>query len=481
MSDDRLQKLLRLRELGLDPFRFARFDRSCRCEQIAAEFDQLEGKTVRLAGRVTGRRDFGKAVFVDLSDASGRVQLYFRQDALAEEQFQLLDLLDIGDFLGVEGQVFKTKTGEPTVQVASLQILAKALCPPPEKWHSLKDVETRYRRRYLDLLANVDVRRIFRERSSIIAGIREFMGKRDFMEVETPTLQPLYGGALARPFITHHNELDADLYLRVAPELYLKRLLVGGFEKIFEIGHVFRNEGISTRHSPEYTLLEVYQAYADLSDMMELMESLVAEVTAKVKGTTRFEYCGQQIDVSPPWRRISLPEALREKAGVDILSLESAEEARAILSERGLNAEGVNSTAAAVDRLFDHYLHPELVQPCFVTDYPVYMSPLAKRKASNPSLTERFEPFIGGEELGNAFSELNDPIDQRERFEAQMRARAEGELEAHPLDEDFLLALEHGMPPAGGLGIGVDRLVVLLTNSASIRDVILFPAMRPER
>jgi len=476
--DDRLRKLERLRELGRDPFSLTRYDRTHSCAQMSEEYEQLEGKTVRLAGRVTGKRDFGKAVFADLTDASGKAQVYFRRDTLGEEEFGLLDLLDLGDFCGVEGQAFKTRSGEPTVQVAKYQILAKALRPLPEKWHSLKDVETRYRRRYLDLMANPEVRQVFLARSTIIQTIREFMAGRGFIEVETPILQPLYGGALARPFITHHNVLEADLYLRVAPELYLKRLLVGGFEKIFEIGHVFRNEGVSTRHSPEYTLFEAYEAYADLSDMMELTESLVAEATVKVKGDSRFEYRGQEIDVTPPWRRISLPEAIKEKAGVDILSIETAEDAEAALREKGLSAEGVKSAAGAVDRLFEHFLVPELIQPCFVTDYPVSMSPLAKRKATNPALVERFEPFIAGEEIGNAFSELNDPLDQRGRFEAQVRARAEGEAEAHPLDEDFLLALEHGMPPAGGLGLGIDRLTILLTGAASIRDVILFPLMR---
>lgn len=471
-------KLERLRELGRDPFKVTRFERTHTCAQISAEFQQLEGHTVRLAGRVTGRRDFGKAAFLDLSDASGKVQIYFRQDDLGEE-FQLLALLDLGDSLGLEGEVFKTKTGEPTVKISRFEILSKALRPLPEKWHSLKDVETRYRRRYLDLMANPQVRQVFQTRSAIISAIREFMERQGFMEVETPILQPIYGGALARPFTTHHNTLDMDLYLRIAPELYLKRLLVGGFEKVFEIGRAFRNEGISTRHNPEYTLFEAYQAYADLEDMMQLTEDLVRYATLKVKGTLRFSYRDKEIDVEPSWQRLSLPEEIKEKAGLDILSFSSLEEAREALTSRGLAAESVHSFSAAVDLLFDHFVLPELFQPCFVLDYPTFMSPLAKRKASNPALAERFEPFIGGEEVGNAFAELNDPLDQRERFEAQLRARQEGELEAHPLDEDFLLALEYGMPPAGGLGLGLDRLAILLTDSPGIRDVILFPQMRP--
>jgi lysyl-tRNA synthetase class 2 len=381
----------------------------------------------------------------------------------------------------VEGTVLKTRTGETTVEVRQFWLLAKALRPIPEKWHGLKDVEVRYRQRYLDLIANPSVREIFVKRALLLRAIRQFLDERGFLEVETPILQPVYGGALARPFITHHNALDMDLYLRIAPELYLKRLLVGGFERVYEIGRNFRNEGIDARHNPEFTMLEAYQAYADYHDIMRLVEELIAFVAQSVLGTTTITYQGHTIDLTPPWRRLSLMDALKEVTGVDFLAFRNDDErARAIGRQLGLSIEPTDHWGRVLDEALKKKVVPTLIQPTFLLDYPVEISPLAKRKPDDPTMTERFQGFIGGLEVANAFSELNDPLDQRERFEMQQRLRERGDVEAHPLDWDFVTALEYGMPPTGGLGIGIDRLMMLFTNSPSIREVILFPLLRPE-
>jgi lysyl-tRNA synthetase class 2 len=476
----RLEKLDRLREKTRDPFAITRFDRTHTAAEVVGEFARLEGQRVRAAGRLVALRRHGKATFAHLEEASGRLQLYFRQDALGEA-YEDLSLVDLGDFLGAEGRVFRTRTGEVTVEVQSYTVLAKALRPLPEKWHGLKDVELRYRQRYADLLANREVRETFAVRSRVVRAIREFLEARGFLEVETPMMQSVPGGAAARPFITHHNALDIDLYLRVAPELYLKRLIVGGFERVFEINRNFRNEGISTRHNPEFTMLEVYQAYADYHDMMTLTEELVAHAARSATGGTRLHYQGEEIELAPPWHRVTFYQALERHADLKRADLESADSVRRICRQAGLPAEPELTLATMVNNLFERFVEPNLVEPTFVMDYPTAISPLAKAKAEDPGLVERFEPFIAAQELGNAFSELNDPVEQRRRFEEQARARAAGDEEAHPMDEDFLRALEYGMPPTGGLGIGIDRLVMILTDSASIREVILFPQMRPER
>ncbi|UCC68741.1 MAG: lysine--tRNA ligase [Armatimonadota bacterium] len=476
----RRAKLVRLRDAGRDPFRMTRFDRTHLAREIREAFDSLEGDQVRVAGRLVAQRRHGKAAFADLQDLSGTIQLLFRVDQLGEERYGDLRDLDDGDIVGVEGKVCRTRTQEITIAVTNFALLAKALRPPPEKWHGLRDVEIRYRQRYLDLIANDDSRRIFIVRSRVIGSLRRFLEEQSFLEVETPMMQPLHGGALARPFVTHHNALDIDLYLRIAPELYLKRLIVGGLEKVYEIGRVFRNEGISTRHNPEFTMLEAYQAYADYRTIMELIESMVARAAADSLGSTRLDRDGCEIELSPPWRRVSLYTAIEEKLGVTPERLETADSAREVCSELGLPAGPEILLSTMIDNIFGRFVQPTLIEPTFVTDYPTAVSPLAKARADNPKLAERFEPFVAGLELGNAFSELNDPEEQRGRFEQQARARAAGDQDAHPMDDDYVLALEYGMPPTGGLGLGVERLVMALTGAPSIRDVILFPQMRPQ-
>lgn len=475
----RREKLARLRKRGADPYRFTRYDRTHLSREIHEGFESLEGNTVRVAGRLLARRRHGKATFADLQDGAGTIQLLFRVNQLGDERYAQLDDLDDGDLVGSQGEVMRTRTGEVTVAVSDFAILAKALRPPPEKWHGLRDVEVRYRRRYLDLISNEGPRRIFQVRSRVISSIRRFLDERGFLEVETPMMQSVAGGALARPFITHHNALDIDLYLRIATELYLKRLVVGGMERVYEIGRVFRNEGISTRHNPEYTLLEAYQAYADYRDIMELVESMVARAAQDALGARTVTYQGKEIDLTPPWRRVGMVEAITERAPVKPEDLQSEEAARRACERLGLPADPEMRLSTMVNNIFEEFVQPTLIEPTFVIDYPTPISPLAKAHADNPDLTERFEPFAGGMELGNAFSELNDPDEQRQRLEAQVRSRAAGDEEAHPMDEEFLLALEYGMPPTGGLGIGIDRLVMLLTDAPSIRDVILFPQMRP--
>ena len=444
---------------------------------VVEEFDELSGQQVTLAGRLRAFRVHGGASFADLYDQTGRIQLFVRLDTIGESAYESFKELDLGDFIGVRGTVFKTKRGEISVEVVEYVLLSKALRPLPEKWHGLKDIEQRYRRRYLDLIVNPDSRNVFVTRSKVIASIRQALIERGYIEVETPMLHPIPGGANARPFETYHNALDMPLYMRIAPELYLKRLLVGGFEKVFEIGKNFRNEGISTKHNPEYTSLEAYQAYADYQVMMELTESLIAGAAQEVLGTTVIDFQGRTIDLSPPWERLSMLEAIKRYAGIDFEAAAGREVE--VAKEAGVRLKPGANAGQAILETFEQKVEEHLIQPVFITDHPVEVSPLAKRRRDNPRLTERFEPYINGWEIANGFSELNDPIDQRQRFEEQVRAREAGDDEAHFMDEDFLEALEYAMPPAGGLGIGIDRLVMLLTNSPSIRDVILFPHMRP--
>lgn len=473
----RREKLKELQDLGIEPYG-QRFERTHYSQDIINNFEELDGSDVVVAGRLMSFRTHGKASFADLMDSSGRIQLYVRVNQIGEELYNLFQKLDIGDLVGVTGRVFKTKRGEISVEVMDFQLMAKSLRPLPEKWHGLKDVELRYRQRYVDLIVNPDVRRVFQIRSQIIQALREFLIDRGFLEVETPMLNVIAGGAVARPFITHHNALDMDLYLRIAPELYLKRLLVGGFERVFEIGKNFRNEGISTKHNPEFTAVEIYEAYADMHDMMKMTEDLFFFIANKVLGTAKVEFQGQIIDLTPPWPRIPMLEAIKEHSGVDLNGVDDAE-ARGLAKARGIEVDENTSYGKIVEEFFDRYVEPKLIQPTFITEHPVEVSPLAKRKKDNPKLTERFEPFMVTWEMANGFSELNDPIDQAHRFRKQVEERQKGDEEAHMMDEDYIRALEYGMPPAAGLGIGIDRLVMLLTNSPSIRDVLLFPHMRP--
>lgn len=474
----RLKKLQALRDQGRDPFAQHKYERTHTAGEVATEFDSLAGKSVAVCGRLVAIRTHGKSIFADLQDVSGTIQVYARMDVLGEEELGRFAELDLGDIIGAAGEVFRTRSGEVTVRVDEFTLLAKALRPLPEKFHGLQDTELRYRHRHLDLLANAETRQIFKKHSLIIQSAREYLTTQGFLEVTTPVLQPLYGGAFARPFTTYHNALDMQLYMRIAPELYLKRLIVGGLERVFEIGPVFRNEGIDTRHSPEYTLLEVYQAYADYEDMMALTEGLIGAMCQAVHGGLRFTYQGQEIDLAPPWPRRPLLEIVAEHTGIDFNTTQTAEQAQQAAASLDLGDVTGQTRTHIIEKTFDRYVQPHLIQPTFIIDYPVEMSPLAKRKADQPQLTARFEPFIAGEEVGNAFSELNDPLDQRARFEEQVQARAAGALETHPLDEDFLEALEHGMPPTGGLGLGMDRLVMLLTDQPNLREVILFPLLR---
>lgn len=480
----RRQHLKNFQEAGLNPWG-GRYRRTHQAQAIHQEHENLqadeEGSQVCVAGRVTAYRSHGKATFLDLTDVSGRIQCYFRQNDLGESNYALLENVDVGDFLGVEGKVFRTRRGEISIAVAQWTPLSKALRPPPEKWHGLKDIDLRYRQRYVDLLSNAEVRATFQLRSRILSAMRRYLDGLGFIEVETPTMSTLAGGASARPFLTHHNALDLDLALRIATELYLKRCIVGGLEKVYEIGRVFRNEGISTRHNPEFTMMELYEAYSDYEGMMELTEGLFAHLADQVLGQETVEFDGHTVQLKPPFRRASMDELLREHAGVSLEDLQKPEICFAKAAELKLGLDPQSTTVAhAIDKILDETVLPHLIQPTFMTDYPIELSPLARRREDNPELTYRFELFICGSEIANAFSELNDPDDQRSRFEAQ-QALKDIDEEAHPLDEDFLLALEHGMPPTGGIGIGIDRLVMLLTGSPSIRDVILFPLMRPRQ
>jgi lysyl-tRNA synthetase class 2 len=483
----RIKKLERLRQLGVQPYG-ARFEVRDRAGDLIRRYGglskaQLEQTpiTCQLAGRVVALRWFGKAAFAVLQDGKDRLQVYLKRDLLGEQAYRICEELDVGDWIGVSGVLFRTKTNEFTVEVREMTWLSKALRPLPEKWHGLTDIETRYRQRYVDLIANPSVQGIFETRSRIIASIRSFLTAKGFLEVETPMMQPIPGGATARPFVTHHNALGIDLYLRIAPELYLKRLIVGGFPRVFEINRNFRNEGLSTIHNPEFTMLEFYMAYADYTDLMALTEELFGHLATEILGSTTLTYQGETIQLASPWRRWTWREALLEvnKLDAKVFSDRNA----ALDAARALNLD-IKPDAPLVDILntmFEATVEPQLIQPTFIMDYPIELSPLARRKDSDPSLTDRFELYIARREIANAFSELNDPIEQRERFEAQMARRQAGDLEAHCVDEDFLRALEYGMPPTAGEGIGIDRLVMLFTNQASIRDVILFPQLRPER
>ncbi len=483
----RLKKLDTLKGMGVAPYG-ARFEVKDRAGDLVRRHgdkskDALERERIActLAGRIVGLRRFGKAAFAVLQDGADRLQVYLKKDNLSEQAYKACEELDLGDWIGVSGVLFRTKTDEFTVEVRQLTFLSKALRPLPEKWHGLTDVETRYRQRYVDLIANPSVHHIFETRSRIIASIRAFLIEKGFLEVETPMMQPIPGGATARPFMTHHNALNADLYLRVAPELYLKRLIVGGFPRVFEINRNFRNEGISTIHNPEFTMLEFYVAYADYTDLIALTEELVGRVARDIFGTTVFEYQGKSINLATPWRRWSWRQALLEVNRLDKAVLSDRTAALAAAKKLGVETDKDASLVDILSEIFEDTVEPQLVQPTFITEYPIELSPLARRKDSDPSLTDRFELYIAGRELANAFSELNDPLDQRQRFEAQVARRAAGDEEAHYLDEDFLRALEYAMPPTAGEGIGIDRLVMLLTNQASIRDVILFPQLRPEK
>ncbi len=483
----RIQRLDTLRTLGVQPYG-TRFEVTHDLRPLIALYGakskaELDRENIRcrIAGRILALRRFGKAAFAALQDGPDQMQVYLKRDLLGENAYRLAQELDLGDWIGVEGRLFRTKTDELTVEVNTLTFLAKGLRPLPEKWHGLTDIETRYRQRYVDLIASPEVHKIFHTRSRIIATIRSFLTEHGFLEVETPMMQPIPGGATAKPFVTHHNSLNADLYLRVAPELYLKRLIVGGLRRVFEINRSFRNEGISTIHNPEFTMLEFYQAYADYQDLMALTEQLFVRLATEVCGASTLEYQGHKIDLAPPWRRLPYFESIIEMNGFDRSILHHREKAFAAAQKLGLDVSSDMSLVGILNLIFEETVEPRLLQPTFITDYPTEISPLSRRKDSDPSLTDRFELYIASRELANGFSELNDPLDQRQRFEAQVAQREAGDEEAHYLDEDFLRALEYGMPPTAGEGIGIDRLVMLLTNQASIRDVILFPQLRPEK
>ena len=475
----RRQKLQKLLDAGQNPYEITRWDITHRSQQILNSFDELEGREVSIAGRMTSRRVMGKASFAHLLDGEGDIQIYVRRDDVGEEPYMAFKQDDIGDILGVKGTVFRTQTGEISVHATEVKLLCKSLKVLPEKFHGLVDTDLRYRQRYVDMIVNPEVRDTFRKRSKIIAAVREFLDSRGFIEVDTPVLHTLEIGASARPFRTHHNALDLDMFLRIETELYLKRLIVGGFEKVYEVGRIFRNEGMDATHNPEFTSVETYQAYVDYKEVMEMVEQLYEFVAMKALGTTDVNYQGQVIHLKAPWKRITMADAVKEACGEDYNAWQSDEEARAICEKRGVHVEKDAKKGDCLAALFDEYVEASLVQPTFIIDYPVEISPLAKRKPENPALTERFEFFITGHEMGNAFSELNDPIDQRKRFEDQVALRASQGIHAE-VDEDFVNALEYGMPPTGGLGFGLDRLIMLLTDSSTIRDVLLFPTMKPQ-
>lgn len=475
----RREKLEALRDAGTDPFVITKFDKTHSSAKILSDFDTLEGQTVRVAGRLMSKRVMGKASFSHLQDFDGKIQLYVRRDVLGEDPYAAFKKFDIGDIIGVEGEVFKTNAGEISIKACRIDLLSKSLLPLPEKFHGLKDTDLRYRQRYVDLIVNPEVKQTFLARSLIIKSIREYLDNVGYIEVETPILMGEAGGAVARPFITHHNTLDIDMYLRIALELHLKRLIVGGFERVYEIGRVFRNEGMSVKHNPEFTLLELYQAFANVDDMMALCENLFFHCAQNLHGTGKVEYQGTPVDLTPPWRRLPMLEAVKQYTGADFSDC-TDEQAMEIAKGIGLNSEKPQTRGELLYASFEAFVEDKLVEPTFITGYPVEVSPLAKRMPESPWLTERFELFILGREMANAFSELNDPADQRERFIEQAQQRAQGDAEAHMMDEDYLNALEYGMAPTGGMGIGIDRMVMLLTDSYSIRDVILFPTMKPK-
>ena len=475
----RRERLKELKAAGHDPFKIVGYDVDATSKKIVSDYAAYDAKRVSLAGRLISKRLMGKAGFAHIRDAEGDIQLYFRIDALGEEKYDEFKKIDIGDIIGVKGEVFTTHKGEISVKVADFTLLTKSLRPLPEKYHGLKDTEIRYRKRYLDLIVNPEVKDVFVKRSAIIASIRTFLNKRGFIEVETPILNTIMGGANARPFVTHHNTLDMDMYLRIAPELYLKRLIVGGFDKVYEMGRLFRNEGMDTRHNPEFTTMELYQAYADYSDMMDITEELYKYCAEKVLGTTLLNYQGEEVDLGKKWERVTMTDIVKKVTGIDFGGDPDMTAIRAQAKALGVEIAPDDGWGNALYKVFDEKVEETLTGPIFVIDYPVEVSPLAKRKPSDPRLTERFEFFINAREMGNAFSELNDPEDQRARFEDQVKKREKGDDEAQMMDEDYVTALEYGLPPTGGLGIGIDRMVMLFTDSASIRDVLLFPTMKP--
>ena len=474
----RRAKLAKYCEEGRDPYTITRFDRTHTSTYILNHFDELEGKTVRIAGRMMSRRIMGKASFVHMMDGEGQIQAYVRREDVGEDVYADFKTMDIGDILGIEGIVFRTKTGEVSIHANSLTLLSKSLRVLPEKWNGLRDQDMRYRQRYVDTIVNPEVKDTFIKRSQILKALREFLDAKGFLEVDTPVLQTIEIGANSRSFVTHHNALDIPMYLRIETELYLKRLIVGGFDKVYEVGRIFRNEGMDTRHNPEFTSIELYQAYADYHEIMDLVEEMYIYVTQKVCGTLKIQYQGKEINMEGPWTRMTMAESVKKYSGIDYYAWENDEQARKECEARGVHVEANAVKGECLEACFDEFVEKNLIQPTFITDYPVAISPLAKRKKDEPDMTERFEFFANCSELGNAFSELNDPIDQRKRFESQAAAKRAQGLHAD-VDEDYICALEYGMPPTGGLGFGVDRLVMLLTDSASIRDVLLFPTMKP--
>lgn len=476
----RRQKLQDLRDQGKDPFINEKYDVTHKSSDITDNYEELEGKEVSLAGRIMSKRGQGKVSFSDIQDSKGRVQLFIKKDNIGEEDYELFKTYDIGDIIGIKGEVFKTKTGEVSIRVSKITLLTKSLQILPEKFHGLKDPDLRYRQRYVDLIMNPEVKENFLQRTKVIKAIRSFLDERGYLEVETPILTTVAGGAAAKPFLTHHNTLDIDMQLRIANELYLKRLIVGGFDKVYEMGKMFRNEGMSIKHNPEFTCIELYAAYQDYKDMMKITEELISHCAEVLYGTTKVTFQGTEIDFKVPWKRASMHDLVEEKTGIDFYALSSDEEARSIAKEKlKLDVKANMTKGHIVNLAFEEFCEEDLIQPTFVLHHPVEVSPLAKRNAENPNITNRFEAFANGWELANAFSELNDPIDQKERFEDQLRQRAEGDDEAHPMDEDFINALEVGLPPTGGLGIGIDRMIMLLTDSPSIRDILFFPTMKP--
>ncbi|MCL4552404.1 MAG: lysine--tRNA ligase [Candidatus Marsarchaeota archaeon] len=494
-----------MRELEKDPFAIEKYERYAHVgnnniepfsTDVIAAYEANEpeegtegapGIDVSMAGRVVSLRLMGKAAFVHIQDRKAKIQVYLKSDELGDD-YEMVKLLDLGDFIGVKGYIFRTRTGEVSVHANQITVLSKSIRPIPfgkekgdQHWYGLQDVEQRYRQRYVDLITNEDSREVFEKRSKIVRAVREFYDSQGYLEVETPVLQSVAGGAAARPFLTYHNALEHEFHLRISLELYLKRLIVGGMEKVYEIGRVFRNEGLSTRHNPEFTLLESYEAYANLEDVMDLVEGLFQHVCRSIHGGTSFEYQGTTIDVAGPWKRLPILEGIREYAGVDPEAFNSLDTALEAMKSVGLSVEQEHMVGGIIEKIHERFVQPNLIQPTFITDFPIETSPLAKKHRDNPNLTRRFEVYIGKQETGNAFSEINDPIDQRERFDQQDKMRAAGDVEAHPMDEDFLRALEYGMPPTGGLGIGIDRLVMILTNQDNVRDVLLFPQMKPEK
>lgn len=476
----RRDKLAKLKAEGKDPFEITKFNRTHTSKQIVENYDKLEGKDVTVAGRIMGKRIMGKASFCHIQDGDGKIQSYVSINELGEESYKQFKEDDIGDIIGITGFVFKTRTGEVSIHAKEVTLLSKSLRPLPEKYHGLKDTDLRYRQRYVDLIVNPEVKDTFLKRIQILREVKNILNEKGYLEVETPILNTIAGGAAARPFITHHNTLDMDMYLRIANELYLKRLIVGGFDKVYEMGRMFRNEGMDIKHNPEFTNIELYSAYEDYNDMMDITEEIISKVALKVLGTTKITYQGTEIDLTPSWKRISMIDSIKEVTGVDFNEIETDEEALKAAKELNVELDELKLTRGEIiNQIFESKVEETLIQPTFIYDYPVEVSPLTKRKPSDPRLTERFEVFIGAREYGNAYSELNDPIDQYERFKKQVEAREAGDEEANMMDSDFINALEYGMPPTGGLGIGIDRLVMLLTDSASIRDVLLFPTMKP--